>query len=61
MQYTEKTARSNNQENESTINKLNGFVDHNSKKVNENLCATRIQRAWRNYQTYKIVHQIYLK
>jgi hypothetical protein len=25
------------------------------------VCATKIQRAWRNYQTYKMIYQAYLK
>ena len=27
----------------------------------ENACAILIQRAWRNYQTYKMVNQHYIK
>lgn len=31
------------------------------KILNENLCAIKIQRAWRNYQTFKILRKIYIK
>lgn len=33
--------------------------ENNLKKLNENTCAIKIQRAWRNYRTYKMVHEIY--
>ena len=56
MQYTEKTARSSQQENENQKNGMNTIKDNTAVKVNYNACALRIQRAWRNYQTYKMVH-----
>lgn len=62
MQYTEKTARSSYIEEENQKNKLNLDSNFNTtRRLNENICAAKIQRAWRNYQTYKMVHQIYLK
>ena len=54
IQYTEKTARSNRQEEEEAP-RIQSFV-----KVNKNICAIKIQRAWRNYQTYKMIQRNYL-
>ncbi len=61
VQYTEKTARSSHQDRENQKNELNSMIENSNKRKNENSCAIKIQRAWRNYQTYKMVHQIYLR
>lgn len=57
VQYTEKTARSNyaEKENDPPVPKMKIF------QLNKNICAIKIQRAWRNYQTYKMIHKIYLQ
>ncbi len=39
----------------------NKKMDNKKLRLNENICAIKIQRAWRNYQTYKMVHNIFLK
>ncbi len=61
VQYTEKTARSSHQDRENQKNELNSMIENSNRRKNENSCAIKIQRAWRNYQTYKMVHQIYLR
>lgn len=62
VQYTEKTARSSSDEEQKKINMMIQIEkDFSRKKLNENQCAIKIQRAWRNYQTYKILHQIFLR
>lgn len=61
IQYTQKTVRSCFEQEDYSVQYVENSKDKRQKAVNPNICAIKIQRAWRNYQTYKMVHQVYLK
>lgn len=61
IQYTQKTVRTCFDQEDYSVHYSDFNKDKCQKVLNPVTCAIKIQRAWRNYQTYKMVHQAYLK